>query len=255
MANAKKAVTASKSQGANAEAVAGQSVMDAQMYAERASALAQSAADCEVETTRRWAPLYAEFEALTVAAGVPRGADGKFDWESEKGKSHIAFIRSKVLSALAGNSYYDIEVHRTSDGADDYRRVDGDHAANFTITGKLALAADLKSLPSVADSQFGLKAWLRGQSNGERPDGGTPLRDLIKNTADQIISRMKRSTVAKAKGKRGDAADLADFLRDLAKFLEPRRAKYARDNGDDSVLGEKDFAAACEEFFDTVILE
>lgn len=215
--------------------------------------VAELASSAFVADRRSWEPVEAAFSVACDEADLPTDDEGAISWDSEGGKAVMAYIGPKVLAYLSASDYYDIEVHRVGSG-DEYLPVDADHPANYTITGSFAISTDLSDYKSVKDAPRGIKAWLRGGANGERPDGASKgLRDLINNNKDQVLSRLRKKADAKRKG--GDGGkDFADFLLGLRKAGEAKRKKYAKDHGDDRVVSEGLWSLLCDELASKAIL-
>lgn len=212
-------------------------------------AVAASAARAFVADRRGWEPVSEAFSEAVSSASLPIAADGAVDWESEGGKAVIAYISPKILAALASDPYYDVAVHRVGSG-DEYLPVDATHPANYTFTGAFAVSANLNDLSSVKDRPHGAKAWLRGGSNGMRPDGEPiGLRDLINNNKDQVVRRLK-----KKENEKRQAASKKDFeakLLDVYKSLAKSRERYEKEGG--VCLSDPEFRTLCEWFADKAL--
>jgi len=241
----------------------------------KAEAVAVKAIDVQISTSVDTESFQSDFAALCLAAGVPvikRDGVERFDRESEVGKALHAMLKAKATESAKTRAHYSVEVHRVGDD-DKYLPVrmwsrltkkwapidvnghvvdlaDVDNhgtplrQANHTFTAAFALGVDLKSLASVAEKPNGVKAWMRGTAVGERPDAkGQGMRDWINNDVDQALSRGWK---ADASGRAGGAKqDFADLLNGLHKAGTKKRARYAKDNGDDSVVTEDQWTALC----------
>lgn len=222
-------------------------------------AVATQALDVQISTAKSSDSFREAFAALCLAAGVPTvkvGAVEMFDKDSEIGKALHVVLKARATESAKQRDHYAVEVHRVGDD-DKYLPVriwstlqrkwvpvEDAPPANHTFTAAFALGVDLKSLPSVAEKPNGVKAWLRGTIAGCRPDGkGQGLRDWINNDVDQALSRGWKMD---ASG-RGSVTqkDFADLLNGLHKAGTKKRARYAKDNGDDSVVSEDQWAALC----------
>lgn len=241
----------------------------------KAEAVAAQAVDVQISTAETSDNFRAAFADLCIEAGVPvikRDGVEVFDRESEIGKALHEVLKAKATESARTRAHYSVEVHRIGD-QDKYlpvriwsslRRkwmhvdVNGnavdpndvaDHGvalreSNHTFTAAFALGTDLKALPSVVESPNGAKAWLRGTMAGCRPDGkGQGMRDWIKNDVDQALSRGWRIEASGRAG--GNRQDFADLLNGLHKAGIKKRARFAKDNGDDSVVSEAQWAALC----------
>ncbi len=222
--------------------------------------VATKAIDVQISTSVDTESFRAEFRALCLAAGVPvvkrDGVTEVFDRESEVGKALDAALRAKATESAKTRAHYAVEVHRVGDD-DKYLPVriwsalqskwipvDNAPAVNHTFTAAFALGVDLKALPSVAESPNGVKAWMRGTMAGCRPDGkGQGMRDWIKNDVDQALSRGWKTEVNRRAA--GNRQDLADLLNGLYKAGTKKRAAFAKDNGEDSVLSDDQWKALC----------
>ena len=243
--------------------------------------VAVKALDVQISTSVDTESFQSDFAALCIAAGVPvikRDGVERFDRESEVGKALDVALRAKITESAKTRAHYSVEVHQV--GNDDnflpvrmWSRlakkwapidVNGNvvdpatvspdmktashgvtlRQANHTFTAAFALGVDLKALASVAEKPNGVKAWMRGTAVGERPDGkGQGMRDWIKNDVDQALSRGWKTD---ATGRAGGAKqDFADLLNGLHKAGTKKRARYAKDNGVDSVVSEDQWSALC----------
>lgn len=222
--------------------------------------VATKAIDVQISTSVDTESFRAEFRALCLAAGVPvvkrDGVTEVFDRESEVGKALDAALRAKATESAKTRAHYSVEVHRVGDD-DKYLPVriwsalqskwipvDDAPAVNHTFTAAFALGVDLKALPSVAEKPNGVKAWMRGTLAGCRPDGkGQGMRDWIKNDVDQALSRGWKTEVNRRAA--GNRQDFADLLNGLHKAGTKKRAAFAKDNGEDSVISEDQWKALC----------
>ena len=247
----------------------------------KAEAVAVKAIDVQISTSVDTESFQSDFAALCLAAGVPvikRDGVERFDRESEVGKALHAVLKAKATESAKTRAHYSVEVHKVGDD-DKYLPVrvwsrltkkwspidvngnvvdpatvspdmkTASHGvtlrqANHTFTAAFALGVDLKTLASVVEKPNGVKAWLRANVVGERPDGkGQGMRDWINNDVDQALSRGWK---ADASGRAGGAKqDFADLLNGLHKAGTKKRARYAKDNGDDSVVSEDQWTALC----------
>ena len=243
--------------------------------------VAVKALDVQISTSVDTESFQSDFAALCIAAGVPvikRDGVERFDRESEVGKALDVALRAKITESAKTRAHYSVEVHQV--GNDDnflpvrmWSRlakkwapidVNGNvvdpatvspdmktashgvtlRQANHTFTAAFALGVDLKALASVAEKPNGVKAWMRGTAAGERPDGkGQGMRDWIKNDVDQALSRGWKTDATGRAG--GNRQDFADLLNGLHKAGTKKRARYAKDNGDDSVVSEAQWSALC----------
>lgn len=221
--------------------------------------VAVKALDVQISTSVDTESFQSDFAALCLAAGVPvikRDGVERFDRESEVGKALDVALRAKITESAKTRTHYSVEVHRV--GEDDnylpvrmwsrlakkWIPVEGAPAANHTFNAAFALGVDLKALPSVAEKPNGVKAWMRGTAVGERPDGkGQGMRDWIKNDVDQALSRGWKTDATGRAG--GNRQDFADLLNGLHKAGTKKRARYAKDNGVDSVVSEDQWSALC----------
>jgi len=216
--------------------------------------VAVAAAEAFIADRVSWEPVAAAFGWAVEDADIPTitDPDGKVigaDWESVQAKAVIAYISPKILAALASNSYYDVAAHRVGSG-DEYLPVDADHEANYTITGAFAVSANLNDLPSVKDSPRGLKAWLRGGANGERPDGEAQgLRDLINNNKDQVVRRLKKKENEKRSA--SSKKDFVDKLLLVYKSLAKSRDKFESNGGE--CVSDSELKALCNELADKAL--
>lgn len=226
----------------------------------KAEAVAVKAIDVQISTSVDTESFQSDFAALCLAARVPvikRDGVEVFDRESEVGKALHAVLKAKATESAKTRAHYSVEVHKVGD--DDkylpvrmwsrltkkWTPVEPALSVNHTFTAAFALGVDLKSLASVAEKPNGVKAWMRGTAVGERPDGkGQGMRDWINNDVDKALSR---GWMADASGRAGgDKKDLADVLNQLdSKTNRNKRTKYAKDNGDDSVVSQDQWAALC----------
>ncbi len=225
----------------------------------KAQAVAVQAIDVQISTANDTESFRAAFADLCLAAGVPvikRDGVEVFDRESEVGKALHAVLHDKATESAKTRAHYSVEVHQV--GSDDkylpvrmwsslqrkWVPVDGAPAVTHTFTAAFALGVDLKALASVAEKPNGVKAWMRGTMAGCRPDGkGQGMRDWIKNDIDQALSRGWKTDAAGRAG--GARQDFADLLNGLHKAGTKKRARYAKDNGDDSVVSEDQWSALC----------
>lgn len=225
----------------------------------KAEAVAVKAIDVQISTSVDTESFQSDFAALCLAAGVPvikRDGVERFDRESEVGKALHAVLKAKATDSAKTRAHYSVEVHKVGDDdkylpvrvwsrlAKKWTPVDPALSVNHTFTAAFALGVDLKSLASVAEKPNGVKAWMRGTAVGERPDAkGQGMRDWINNDVDQALSRGWK---ADASGRAGGAKqDFADLLNGLHKAGTKKRARYAKDNGDDSVVTEDQWTALC----------
>ena len=241
----------------------------------KAEAVAVKAIDVQISTSVDTESFQSDFATLCLAAGVPvikRDGVERFDRESEVGKALHAVLKAKATDSAKTRAHYSVEVHKVGDDdkylpvrmwsrlAKKWLPIDiegnvvdpadvDDHGiplreANHTFTAAFALGVDLKTLASVAEKPNGVKAWMRGTAVEERPDGkGQGMRDWINNDVDQALSRGWK---ADASGRAGGAKhDFADLLNGLHKAGTKKRARYAKDNGDDSVVSEDQWTALC----------
>ena len=247
----------------------------------QAGAVAAKAIDVQISTSVSTESFQSDFAALCLAAGVPvikRDGVERFDRESEVGKALHAVLKVKATESAKGRAHYSVEVHKVGDD-DNYLPVrmwsrlakkwspidiEGNvvdpatvspdmktashgvtlRQANHTFTAAFALGVDLKSLASVAEKPNGVKAWMRGTAVGERPDAkGQGMRDWINNDVDQALSRGWKTD---ASGRAGGAKqDFADLLNGLHKAGTKKRARFAKDNSDESVVSEAQWSALC----------
>ena len=222
--------------------------------------VATKALDVQISTAVNTEEFQSDFAALCLAAGVPvikRDGVERFDRESEVGKALDAALRVKVTESAKGRAHYSVEVHRVGDDdkylpvrmwsrlAKKWTPVEPALAVNHTFTAAFALGVDLKTLPSVAEKPNGVKAWMRGNAVGERPDGkGQGMRDWIKNDVDQALSRgWKTDASGRASGTKKDLADVLNALD--SKTNRNKRANYEKDNGVGSVVSQDQWAALC----------
>ena len=221
--------------------------------------VAVKALDVQISTSVSTESFQSDFAALCLAAGVPvikRDGVERFDRESEVGKALDAALRAKITESAKTRAHYSVEVHRV--GEDDnflpvrvwsrlakkWVPVEGAPAVNHTFNAAFALGVDLKALPSVAEKPNGVKAWMRGNAVGERPDGkGQGMRDWIKNDVDQALSRGWKTDATGRAG--GNRQDFADLLNGLHKAGFKKRGRYAKENGGESVVSEDQWAALC----------
>ena len=225
----------------------------------KAEAVAVKAIDVQISTSVDTESFQSDFAALCLAAGVPvikRDGVERFDRESEVGKALHAVLKAKATESAKTRAHYSVEVHKVGD--DDkylpvrmwsrltkkWTPVEPALPVNHTFTAAFALGVDLKALASVAEKPNGVKAWMRGTAVGERPDGkGQGMRDWINNDVDQALSRGWK---ADASGRAGGAKqDFADLLNGLHKAGTKKRARFAKDNSDESVVSEDQWAALC----------
>lgn len=238
--------------------------------------VATKALDVQISTAVDTEAFQSDFAALCLAARVPtikRNGVEVFDRESEVGKALDAALRVKVTESAKGRAHYSVEVYRVGDD-DKYLPVrmwsrltkkwspidiEGnvvnpenveDHEIplrkpNHTFTAAFALGVDLKTLPSVAEKPYGVKAWLRGNVVGERPDGkGQGMRDWTKNDIDQSLSRgWKTDASGRASGTKKDLADVLNALD--SKTNRNKRANYEKDNGVGSVVSQDQWEMLC----------
>jgi len=225
----------------------------------KAQAVAVQAIDVQISTANDTESFRAAFADLCLAAGVPvikRDGVEVFDRESEVGKALHAVLHAKATESAKTREHYSVEVHQV--GNDDnflpvrmwsslqrkWVPIKDAPAANHIFTAAFALGVDLKALASVAEKPNGVKAWMRGTMAGCRPDGkGQGMRDWIKNDVDQALSRGWKTD---ATGRAGGAKqDFADLLNGLHKAGTKKRARYAKENGADSVVSEDQWSALC----------
>ena len=222
--------------------------------------VATKALDVQISTAVDTESFRAEFRALCLAAGVPvvkrDGVTEVFDRESEVGKALDAALRAKATESAKTRAHYSIEVHHVVN-EDKYLPVrmwsalqskwvpvENAPAVNHTFTAAFALGVDLKTLASAAEKPNGVKAWMRGTLAGCRPDGkGQGMRDWIKNDIDQSLSRGWRTEVNRRAA--GSRQDFADLLNGLHKAGTKKRAAFAKDNGDESIVSEEQWKALC----------
>lgn len=184
--------------------------------------IATKGASVFASSERGWSPLIKRFKAVVADLGIT-------DRKSDGGKAVTAFMTPIILASLVKSGAYDLAVHRVGSD-DDYRPVDAEFPANFTITGAFAVGANLTELAGVKDKPRGLKAWLRGNAhNGLRPDGEEGLRDLINNAKDQVISRFWKK---KRKGAGTEAATLDAKVLELYNFLKGARDRWESEGGE-----------------------
>ena len=225
----------------------------------KAEAVAVKAIDVQISTSVDTESFQSDFAALCLAAGVPvikRDGVERFDRESEVGKALHAVLKTMATDSAKTRAHYSVEVHKVGD--DDkylpvrmwsrltkkWTAVEPALPVNHTFTAAFALGVDLKTLAPVVEKPNGVKAWLRANVVGERPDGkGQGMRDWINNDVDQALSRGWK---ADASGRAGGAKqDFADLLNGLHKAGTKKRARFAKDNSDDSVVSEDQWAALC----------
>lgn len=226
----------------------------------KAEAVAVKAIDVQISTSVDTESFQSDFAALCLAAGVPvikRDGVEVFDRESEVGKALHAVLKAKATDSAKTREHYSVEVHKVGD--DDkylpvrmwsrltkkWTPVEPALPVNHTFTAAFALGVDLKTLASVVEKPNGVKAWLRANVVGERPDGkGQGMRDWINNDVDKALSR---GWMADASGRAGGTQkDFADVLNQLdSKTNRNKRTKYAKDNGADSVVSQDQWTALC----------
>lgn len=222
--------------------------------------VATKAVDVQISTAVDTESFRAEFRALCLAAGVPvvkrDGVTEVFDRESEVGKALDAALRAMAIESAKTRAHYSVEVHHVVN-EDKYLPVriwsalqskwvpvENAPAVNHTFTAAFALGVDLKTLPSAAEKPNGVKAWMRGTLAGCRPDGkGQGMRDWIKNDIDQSLTRGWKTEVNRRAA--GNRQDFADLLNGLHKAGTKKRAAFAKDNGEDSVISEDQWKDIC----------
>lgn len=254
MAKANKVATASV-----AAAVASTVVLPANVVAGLEN-LGRDAADANVASHKASDGLRSRFAALCMEAGVPTIRKGQalvYDRASETGKAVSKILHKAIEDRVKESSFYDIPVYRVgeddrylptriwSEAVREFVPVKDTPAANHILTAQFALTANLKGLNSVAEKPFGLKAWLVGGANGERPDGRSQgMREGVKNGGvDKVESRLWASDVTKRSA--GSNKDFADLMSGLYKAGTKKRGRWSKDNGEDSVVSDDDYKALC----------
>lgn len=165
----------------------------------------------------KWTGFRAEFAKLT--ADFPRLDNGAIDRESDVcEEARQVFIAHAVL-ALTSGSEYDRALHRA--GEDEYHVPGEGRPANFTLTGRNAVAMDkasLAKLPSLVDNPMGLRRFVES------------TRKTVDNTATKAWGRFFEADFVAKSGGRGATVDIVEWVDGLSK---PMMAKLgaARKNG------------------------
>lgn len=223
--------------------------------------LGRDAADANIASQGASDGLRSRFAALCVEAGVPTIRKGQalvYDRASETGKAVSGVLHKAIEDRVKESRFYDVPVYRVgeddrylptriwSEALREFVPAKDTPAANHTLTAQFALTASLKGLNSVAEKPYGLKAWLVGGANGERPDGRAQgLREGVKNSGvDKVESRLWLSDVSKRSA--GNNKDIADLMAGLYKAGTKKRARWAKDNGEDSIVSDDLFKQVCD---------
>ena len=151
-----------------------------------------------------WTGFKAEFKKL--AADFPRLTDGSIDRKSDAcEEARDVFVAAMMLS-LTGGSEYDLELHEAAD--DEFHKPSDKRPANFTLTGRNAVAMDkasMSKLPSLLDNPMGIRRFVES------------IRKTVDNTATKRWSRFfEADFIEKTGGTRGANATTSEWIDGLA---------------------------------------
>ena len=154
--------------------------------------------------TEVWKGFKAEFKKL--ATDFPRLADGSIDRKSEVCEEAREVFVAAMRLALTGGSEYDRPLHKSGD--DEYHIPSESRKANFTLTGRNAIAMDkasLAKLPSLVDNPMGIRRFVES------------TRKTVDNTATKRWSRFfEADFIEQGGGKRGANATIDEWIDGLA---------------------------------------
>lgn len=161
-----------------------------------------------------WTGFKAEFKKL--AADLPRLTDGSIDRKSDAcEEARDVFVPALMLS-LTGGSEYDLELHQAAD--DEFHKPSDKRPANFTLTGRNAVAMDKASmtkLASLLDNPMGLRRFVES------------IHKTVENTATKRWCRLfEADFIEKTGGTRGKNVTTDEWLDGLGK---PMIAKLGAD--------------------------
>ena len=225
----------------------------------KCDAVGAQAFEVQISTSKATDDFRAAFADLCIAAGVPTikvGNAVQFDRKSEVGQALDKVLKARITKAASESDHYNVKVHRVGDSdryqpvaiwSDVKRRFEpvAGMVPNHTFTAAFALGVDLKTLPNVIEAPEGVKAWMRGNAAGCRPDGrGQGMRDWINNDRDQALSRGWRMDQAqRTAGARGD---FADALAGLYKATTKKRGRWVKENEGDPIVSDEQWKALCD---------
>ena len=162
----------------------------------------------------KWAKYRGEFARLT--ADFPRTESGALDRESEPCEEARNLFMAAAIVSLTEGSEYDRPLYKSGD--DEFHVPSADRPANFTLTGRNAVAMDrasLAKLPSMTESPMGLRRFVES------------TRKTVTTTATKAWGRFfEADFIEKTGGTRGANATTDEWLDGLAK---PMVAKLGAD--------------------------
>ena len=162
---------------------------------------------------KRWVKYRATFNKL--AADFPRLANGEVDRKSEPcTEARTNFMAGAIISLTEGDEY-DRPLHKSGD--DEFHMPSEDRPANFTLTGRNAVAMDrasLAKLPSMTENPMGLRRFVES------------TRKTVDNTATKAWLRFFEAEFVERSGGRGANATTDEWLDGLGK---PMIAKLGAD--------------------------
>jgi len=154
--------------------------------------------------TEVWKGFKAEFKKL--AADFPRLADGSIDRKSDTCEEARDVFVAAMMLALTGGSEYDRPLHKAGD--DEFHIPSETRPANFTLTGRNAVAMDkasLAKLPSLVDNPMGIRRFVES------------TKKTVDNTATKRWSRFfEDDFIEKTGGTRGANATIDEWIDGLA---------------------------------------